>query len=246
MRSVRDDIMGMPIMVEIVGGAEGSLNAVFEHFKAVDMRFSTYKKESEISQINRKERTEEEYSRNMKEVFALAKRTKEETGGFFSIERPDGTIDPSGIVKGWSILNAAQLVESLGYKHYFIDVAGDIQSRGEDPEGRPWTIGIRNPFEEKEIVKVIIPRGCGVATSGTSVRGQHIYDPHEPGSTIDDIASITVIGPNIYDADRFATAAFAMGEKGVAFIEQLPGFEAYQIDRQKRATMTSGFKQFTL
>lgn len=246
MRAVRDDIMGMPITVEIVGGTRASLDAVFDHFSAVDRRFSTYKPESEISKINRGEVGLHEYSSDMREIFTLAEETKRETEEFFSIARADGTIDPSGLVKGWSIQKAARLIESLGYTHYFIDVAGDIQSRGEDPEGCPWTIGIRDPFESSQIIKVLSPRGYGVATSGTSARGQHIYNPHKPGHSILDIVSITVIGPNIYDADRFATAAFAMGEKGILFIEDLPGFEAYQIDSNKMATMTSQFKQFVV
>jgi len=35
----------------------------------------------------------------------------------------------------------------------------------------------------------------------------------------DEIVRDTVIGPNIYEADRFATAAFAMGERH-EFIEK--------------------------
>lgn len=56
---------------------------------------------------------------------------------------------------------------------------------------------------------------------------------------------MTVIGPNIYEADRFATACFAMGEKGIYFIEQLSGFEGYLIDNNKIATLTSNFKKHT-
>ena len=57
--------------------------------------------------------------------------------------------------------------------------------------------------------------------------------------------SLTVIGPDIYEADRFATAAFAMGMEGIEFIERLSGFEGYIITNEGIATMTSGFEQFT-
>ena len=43
------------------------------------------------------------------------------------------------------------------------------------------------------------------------------------------------------EADRFATAAFAMGKDGILFIENLPGFEGYAIDAKGIATMASGF-----
>jgi thiamine biosynthesis lipoprotein len=50
----------------------------------------------------------------------------------------------------------------------------------------------------------------------------------------------------VYEADRFATAAFAMGKRGIYFIEQLPGFEGYMIDASARATFTSGFERYVL
>ena len=76
------------------------------------------------------------------------------------------------------------------------------------------------------------------------IRGQHIYNPHDGDKEIKDVASLTVIGPNIYDADRFATAAFAMGKPGIRFIESLPGHEAYMITSDRRATLTSGFERY--
>ncbi len=238
--------MGMPITVEIVDSTETSLNAVFGYFTLVDARFSTYKLESETMKINRGELGESEYSEEMREIFALAEETKRDSDGYFSITRPDGSIDPSGLVKGWAIRNAAWLVENMGYKNYFLDAGGDIQSSGADASGQPWTIGIRNPFNRTEIVKVLRPHGRGVATSGTYVRGQHIYNPHEPDRAIEDIVSMTVIGPDIYEADRFATAAFAMGRGGIAFIERLRGFEGYLIDARGVGTMSSSFEHFVV
>ncbi len=105
-------------------------------------------------------------------------------------------------------------------------------------------MGIKNPWNAGENVKIIHVGDEGVATSGTYIRGMHIYDPlrnHEPA---DEIASITVVGPNVYEADRFATAAFAMGKAGIKFIESLKGFQGYMIDKDKVATMTSGFEQY--
>jgi thiamine biosynthesis lipoprotein len=78
------------------------------------------------------------------------------------------------------------------------------------------------------------------------VRGQHIYNPHQSHTPIRDIVSLTVIGPDIYEADRFATAAFAMGRQGIQFIEHLQGFEGYLIDAQARATFTSGFERYVV
>ena len=242
MRETRD-IMGMPVTVEIVGASSADLAAVFDYFSAVDARFSTYKSESEISRINRGEITEAQYSDETREVFALSTQTQKDTNGYFSITKPDGSIDPSGLVKGWAIRNAAKLAQKMGYRNYFIDAGGDIESSGRNERGEAWTIGIRNPFNRNEIIKVLRPEGRGVATSGTYIRGQHIYNPHKPEQTLHDIVSITLVGPDVYEADRFATAAFAMGKDGIHFVERLPGFEGYAIDAQGVATMTSGFEQ---
>lgn len=239
-------IMGMPITIEIVDatGSQGDLDEVFAYFVAVDETFSTYKDTSEISRINRGELLSAQYSEDMQTILALSAQTKEETDGYFDIRR-NGIYDPSGIVKGWSIQNAAKMLNTKGFRDFYIDAGGDIQVAGMK-DGRPWRVGIRNPFNRNEYVKVLVITDQGIATSGTAIRGQHIYDPYHPDAALLDIASITIIGPNVYDADRFATAAFAMGRRGIQFIETLAGFEGYMIDVHGIATYTSRFERYVL
>ncbi|QBD75907.1 FAD:protein FMN transferase [Ktedonosporobacter rubrisoli] len=239
-------LMGMPISIEILDAraTETDIERIFAFFRSIDAIFSTYKEESEISKLNRGELAEEAYSGIVKTILALSEQTRQETQGYFNIEH-DGLIDPSGIVKGWAILQAAQMLKEAGYVNYYIDAGGDIQVAG-TKNGNPWRIGIRNPFKRDEIVKVLAITDKGVATSGTAIRGQHIYNPHQPQKPLQDVLSLTVIGPNVYEADRFATAAFAMGKRGIYFIERLAGFEGYMIDSSARATYTSGFERFVL
>ena len=246
--------MGMPVRLEICDAeaSRESLEKAFDYFHYVDQKFSTYKKDSEISSINRGELSPAEYSDDMKTIINLAEETKRLTHGYFDIRKPDaclpdrqGSLDPSGIVKGWAINNVAELLRALGHKNFYVEVAGDIQTSGKNTEGKEWRIGIRNPFNAAEIVKVIYPRGHGVATSGTYVRGEHIYNPHAKRNVETSLVSLTVVGRNIYEADRFATAAFAMGENALGFIENLDGFEGYAIDKKGTATMTSGFEKYT-
>ena len=239
-------IMGTPVTVEIVGGDIAALNIAFDYFGAVDERFSTYKTASEVSRINQGAHSHSEYSTEMREVLELAEATKQASGGFFDVYTPEGALDPSGLVKGWAINNAAKLIRAQGHNDFWVDAGGDIQTGGKNEKGEEWSIGIKNPFNEKEIVKVIYPHGGGVATSGTYIRGKHIWNPHTGKSVSSDVVSLTVIGPDVYEADRFATAAFAMGPDGIQFIESLPGFEGYSIDTKGRATMTSGFSAYTV
>jgi len=239
-------LMGMPITVEVVDPTvtETDIEKVFAYFRTVDATFSTYKEDSEVSKINRGELRKEEYSDDMKTILALSEQTREETLGYFDIQH-DGIIDPSGIVKGWAILQAEHMLKEAGFRNFYIDAGGDIQVAGEK-DGNLWRIGIRNPFNRKENVKILAITDKGIATSGTAIRGQHIYDPHYPHMPLQDIVSLTVIGPNVYEADRFATAAFAMGKRGIYFIEHLPGFEGYMIDAAAQATFTTGFERYVL
>lgn len=237
-------MMGMPITVDL-GRSAGDLGGqVFDYFDDVDRRFSTYRQDSEISAINRGDIPVRDWSGQMMDVIRIAEQTRRETAGYFDIHRPDGALDPSGIVKGWAIRNAAEIVRRADVSDFFIEAGGDIQSSGRNASGRDWSVGIRNPFQANEIVKVVYPRGHGVATSGTYARGQHIYNPRATHDPISDIVSLTVIGADVLEADRFATAAFAMGRDGILFIEQTQGLEGYLIDSNRRATPTSGFGVF--
>lgn len=238
-------LMGMPITVEIVDDVSPALfDAAFAYFASVDERFSLYKPESEISGLNSGAVAQADISDAMREVLDIAEKTRKESQGYFDIRRPQGCIDPSGIVKGWAIRNAANLLRDAGALNFYVDAGGDIQSHGSNARGEAWTVGIRSPFQIGEVIKTVAPRGRGVATSGTSARGQHIYNPRQPAQPIDEIMSLTIIGPDVLEADRFATAAFAMGNAGIHFVEQLDGFEGYVVDASGVATWTSGFGAF--
>lgn len=234
--------MGMPVTIEMMDVDSNRIfNKIFDYFFEVDGKFSTYKFESEISAINRGELKKENFSREMKEIFGLANSTKNDTLGFFDIKR-DGVIDPSGIVKGWAIYNASKLLKDEGILNFYIDAGGDIEVSGLKNR-KKWKVGVRNPFKKDEVVKVFGLTNAGIATSGNYERGDHVYNPHAKHS-IADIASITVIGPNVYEADRFATAAYAMGSSGIDFIEKQRNLEGYMIDNAGIATYTSGIGKY--
>ena len=238
-------IMGMPVVIEVVdhGVSIDVFEEVFAYLTAVDERFSTYKPTSEITLFNEGKIAQKDLTSEMQEVFTLSEKTKQETHGYFDIFR-NGVCDPSGLVKGWAIHDAADMLRAKGFKNFYVEIAGDIEVAGMNAEGTKWSIGIRNPFNKNEIVKVVYLTNQGIATSGTSIRGLHIYNPIDQ-KPADAIASMTIIGPNVYEADRFATAAFAMGTNGIVFIENLPGFEGYMIDHTGIATLTRGFAELT-
>lgn len=237
--------MGMPIIIEIVDpqATTTDFKEAFSLFKKIDAQFSPYKRTSEVSRINRKELNERDYSVEMCEILRLSEETKRETKGYFDVYR-NGYFDPSGIVKGWAIQKVYTLLKNKGFKNFYINAGGDVQVSGINSRGEKWSVGIRHPFEKEKMVKVVTLENCGIATSGTYLRGEHIYDPSEKAKRVDDIVGLTVIGRDIYDADRYATAAFAMGKKGINFINSLSGYAGYMIDREGVGTYTQNFEKY--
>jgi thiamine biosynthesis lipoprotein len=179
----------------------------------------------------------------MLEVLRLCERTAAQTDGFFSAWY-SGRFDPSGVVKGWAVSEASKLLESLGYGDHCIDAGGDMEARGRNAEGSPWKIGIRNPFDQGAVVKVLSLSDRGIATSGTYIRGDHIFNPKTGERVTDGPASLTVVALDACEADRLSTPAFAMGDEGIAFLASVPGVEAYVIGRDGMALFTPGLARY--
>jgi FAD:protein FMN transferase len=239
-RSVRE-VMGMPVTVDVRdGGAERqALDEVFADFEFVDQVFSPFISDSEVSRIDRGELKPEDASPLVRQVLNLCRQFEIATGGYFSAWI-GGRLDPSGLVKGWAVDRACGILDGHGYRHYYVEAAGDARTRRPAGTGAPWRIGIRHPVERDKVTRVIQADDLAVATSGTYEKGAHIRDPHT-GSAVTHWLSFTVVAADILEADVFATAAFAMGLRGLDFVEARPGFEAYAIDPQLRAAWTSGF-----
>src|SRR5262245_27061926 len=236
-------IMGMPIVVDVRDDDAGDelLDTVFDWFREVDAVFSTYKDDSEISRLNRNELALRECSADVRRVIARCRELAEETGGYFDAEAVvPGTIDPSGLVKGWSVDRAAALLDEAGVRNYAVNAGGDIRLRGgATPEAR-WRVGIQQPAIRNRIAAVVEGDDLAVATSGEYARGEHIVDPHT-GLPPEGLLSVTITGPDLATADAYATAAFAMGEQGPDWTRQLRPYEAMSITEDGRVLSTPGF-----
>jgi FAD:protein FMN transferase len=240
-------LMGMPVILQIddMGVTGAMFDEVFDYLAYIDRKFSPFKPDSELTRLNTGQINLSDASDDMQAIFLMAQQTQQESNGYFQILH-NGRYDPSGIVKGWAILQAARRIESAGFLSYYLYAGGDIQMGQKANSTSAWRVGIQNPFNPQEIIKALLLQDCGIATSGIYARGSHIYDPHDDLHSLDEIVSLTVIGPDVYEADRFATAAFAMGPVGIGFVEEMAGLEGYMIDRNGRATFTSGFERHVI
>ena len=232
----------MPVAVHVVGEAdERWVEEVYDDFVALDEVFSPFRPDSAVSRINRGELLEADAGRLVGQAIALCRLYEQATNGYFSAWL-GGTFDPSGLVKGWAIDRATSILARKGCRNFYVDAGGDVQVRGSREDGSPWRVGIRHPVRHASVARVLEVRDFAVATSGTYEKGDHILDPHTL-TAVSQLLSFTVIGPDILQADVYATAGFAMGAGGLAFIDRLPGYQAYAIDRDLTASWTSGFDQ---
>jgi thiamine biosynthesis lipoprotein len=222
MRQVQQ-IMGMPISIDVPGcDTAQTFNWAFARFRQIDKKFSTYKYDSEVSRYRHGEIMEEDLSKELKMIIRACHRAEEHTDGYFSAWY-NGTFDPSGYVKGWSIAEAAKIIEQTGYKTYCIGAGGDILASSKS--NKIWNIGIQNPSDSTKALNTLSISSGAVATSGNYVRGDHIFNP-KTKQPAHELLSVTVTGPNIIMADILATALFAAGVSDSAIIKKHKQYQA--------------------
>jgi thiamine biosynthesis lipoprotein len=244
--------MGTAISLDIRDAAVSptALDRAFDYLRGIDLRFSTYKPESEVSRLIRGEISEIDCSPDVREVLDLCAQARAATEGYFDIRahRPDGRPDPTGLVKGWSLENAGRILETAGSRNYCINGGGDIVARGEAAPGHAWRVGIRHPQFADRLATVLEVRDGAVATSGAYERGDHVRDPFT-GRAAAGVLSITIVGPILTFADAYATAAFAMGPTGLAWVAHVAEYEGCSVTAERdgsdaRLNWTPGFDQY--
>jgi FAD:protein FMN transferase len=234
--------MGMPIVVDVRDDvSDRTLDGLFDWFREVDERFSTYKETSEVSRLNRNELALRDCHPDVRAVLARCDELREATGGFFDARYASLLeVDPSGLVKGWSVDRGGELLEAAGIRNYSINAAGDIRTRGAALPERTWRTGIEHPGLSDRVAAVVEANDLALATSGAYVRGEHIVDPHT-GRPPSGLLSVTVTGGDLATADALATAIFAMGGEGPGFAAAIAPHEAYVILADGSSLATGGF-----
>jgi thiamine biosynthesis lipoprotein len=155
-----------------------------------------------------------------------------------------------GIAKGYIIDRAMALIRQQDIQHCLIDAGGDIVVHGGKGKGKPWKIGIKDPWKRKRYVDVVTLNSGAIATSGNyevffdrEKLFHHLIVPNT-GSPAHDIASISIQAPTAIGADALATTAYVMGPaNGAKFINQTHGIEGLIINSRKQIISSSGWKR---
>ncbi|MGF7235359.1 MAG: FAD:protein FMN transferase [Frankia sp.] len=202
-------------------GLERAFAAAAAVLHDADETFSTYRADSWVCRIARGEATLEQAPAQVREVYALAEDCRLRTGGAFDPAwRADGTLDPTGLVKGWAADRASSALCAVGAPDHCVNAAGDLRVRGASAAGQPWRVGIADPLEPTRLVAVVEGRELAVATSGLAHQSDHVVDPRT-GRSSAVLASVTVVGPDLALADAYATAGLAAGPDAETLLADL-------------------------
>jgi thiamine biosynthesis lipoprotein len=144
--------------------------------------------------------------------------------------RPDVSADLSGVAKGFAVDQAARALEALGFGDYLVEAGGEVRTRGLNPFGEPWRIGIERPDATPPVVDYVVPlSGLAMATSGdyriyfeeAGRRYSHEIDPRTGAPIAHALASVSVVAPDCGLADAMSTALIVLGaERGYALAAQ--------------------------
>ncbi len=118
-------------------------------------------------------------------------------------------------------------LELKEFENFAVDAGGDLALAGHNGEGNPWSVGIRHPRHDGEMIETLHLSDVAVCTSGdyeqrsaSDENVHHILDPRSraPASAA---ASVTVVAESAMVADALSTAAFVLGPvEGIQLLER--------------------------
>lgn len=143
-----------------------------------------------------------------------------------------------GIGQGYIADKIKVLLQEKGCNSGLVNVSGDINTWGKQPNGNTWTVGIVNPMNKNKVFATFPLDDSAVETSGSyekyvtfnGKRYSHIIDPRT-GYPASGIISVSVFAKQTELADALATGIFVMGvEVGLDLVNQLKGVGCIIVD----------------
>jgi thiamine biosynthesis lipoprotein len=149
--------------------------------------------------------------------------------GAARLEREGMSIDFGAIAKGYALDRAMDSMRAAGALAGMVDLGGNVSVFGPPPGGDSvWTVGIRHPRSEAELMGRVAVSAGSVATSGDyqqmfeedGVRYSHLMDPRT-GEPARGVVAVTVAAPGGARADALSTILFVLGPvEGRAFLDE--------------------------
>ncbi|WP_242824732.1 FAD:protein FMN transferase [Oenococcus kitaharae] len=188
---------------------------VHDYMKHIDQVFSPFRVDSELTAFNQDRLMFEKTSQDFQMVYAVSSWAEEKTQHLFSADYAGRQqYDPTGLVKGWAIEQAAKrFLFPLLAEDDFIAAnligGGDMQFVTRPGSNWVWQLGIADPFDTRKVAAKLAMTSGAIASSGTVERGHHLVNIAQNraiGTRTTDIISSSVISDSLTEADIWATA----------------------------------------
>ena len=150
------------------------------------------------------------------------------------------TIDLAGIAKGYGVDRAMKVLKDAKVRNALVEIGGEVSVVGRNAEGKAWSVGVRHPVNEEELIRTLELENEAVATSGDyenyfevdGVRYSHIIDPRTGMPTTSRMTSVTIVSESCAWADALATGLSVLPyEEGIKLIESMPKIEGILVRR---------------
>lgn len=171
------------------------------------------------------------------------------SGNTVTLLDPESSIDLGGIAKGYIADQLKAYLLEQGVQSAIIDLGGNILTIGNRPDGSPFHIGIKRPFDSSgDIITSVNITDQSVVTSGIYERCftyqgslyHHILSPTTGYPTDNDLSSVSIIAASSVDCDALSTVCLLLGlEDGKELIESLPDTEAVFITKDNQIHSTA-------
>ncbi len=171
-------------------------------------------------------------------------------GNTVTLTDPQTQVDLGFIAKGFI---ADRLKESLlekGVESALINLGGNILAVGSKPDGSPFEIGVRKPFDTQNTALTTLSLSDrSLVSSGVyeryfekdGKRYHHLLDPFTGYPVENGLLGVTILSSSSMEGDALSTTAFVLGpEEGMALIESLPDTEAVFITEDYKLHYSSG------
>ena len=153
-----------------------------------------------------------------------------------------------GIGQGYIADKVKELLQREGCLSGIVNVSGDINTWGKQPDGKAWTVAIVNPMNKNKVFATFPLEDSAVETSGSyekfvvfnGIRYSHIIDPRT-GYPAQGIVSVSVFAKQTEIADALATGIFVLGvEVGLDLVNQLKGIQCIIVDDKGKIHSSKG------
>ncbi len=152
-------------------------------------------------------------------------------------------IDMNAVAKGYTVDEVSEFLENEGVSDYMVEIGGEVRTRGKNPDGVYWRIGIDKPIDSsnattRELQAIVSLKNQAVATSGSyrqfyiedGVKYSHTINPKTGYPVEHNLLSVSVFAEECGFADALATAFMVMGrEKSKRLLENHSSVGAYFI-----------------